>query len=268
MILSRALCAAALACASLGQTAFAGGADNGDGGNDPDRGYQTSITTPDNVTDWMPETPIIDRVAIRDRTSVRNMTPRALTVLSGASQAASAVGLARIDILAAKGGGHRSHASGTEWDIIGYNADGTRWTHQQRIAVAEGARQAGADRFGIYNMARGLGAGTLHIGYSGPGRPAGTWGANGRISGAAARAFTDPQEQAFNTAFYAGEALPASMSAPLVRSDFCAANLVLNRQASSLAILARPMAMATVPVPKLNSREMNQQPTELPPDQP
>jgi len=216
MILSRALCAAALTYILLGQTALAGGAENRSGGNE--QGSKSSVTTPAADTDWIPVTQIIDRVAIQDGTSVRGMTARAVTVLTGASQAASAAGLARVDILAAKGGGHLSHASGTEWDIIGYNANGTKWTDEQRMAVAEGARQAGADRFGIYDMDRGLGAGTLHIGYSGPGRPAGTWGASGRTSGAASRAFADPYERAFNAAFYAERPLAANISAPLVLS--------------------------------------------------
>src|SRR4030095_16684049 len=100
MSLSRTVFAAILACVALGQSALAGVTDN------------SSTTTLVSVTDWLPDTPTIDHVAIRDQTSVKNMTPRAMTVLFGASQAASAVGLARIDILAARGGGHLSHSSG------------------------------------------------------------------------------------------------------------------------------------------------------------
>lgn len=145
-----------------------------------------------------PSEGVVVSAAIRDRTSTEGMTPRALELLDAARVAGAAAGLARIDIVAAKGGGHISHGAGTEWDLIGYNADGSKWTPAQRVAVAEGARQAGADRFGLYNMERGVGKGTLHLGYSGgPGRPAAVWGANGLVRGAASRKFSNPFEIAF-----------------------------------------------------------------------
>src|SRR3990167_6036344 len=137
------------------------------------------------------------QTAIRDRTTTKGMTPQALRVLEGAAQGAAQSGLARLEIVAGKGGGHRSHGSGTEWDLIGYNADGSKWTNAQRVAVAQGGRASGADRFGLYNMSGGLGQGTLHIGYSGPGRQAAVWGAQGRTGGAASRRFTEPSERAF-----------------------------------------------------------------------
>ncbi len=99
---------------------------------------------------------------ITDGTSAAGMTPQALRILQGAINGARAAGLERIAITAGRGGNHLSHRAGTEWDIKGYNLDGSLWSKEQRVAVAEGARRAGADRFGIYHMERGLGAGTLH----------------------------------------------------------------------------------------------------------
>lgn len=134
---------------------------------------------------------------IIDRTSLQGMTPEAIRQLQAAVIAAQDAGLSQIVVTAAKGGGHLSHKSGTEWDIKGVNEDGSRWTNAQRVAVAKGARKAGADRFGLYQMDKGLGKGTLHFGYSGPGRPAAVWGAGGQVRGAKARAFTNPDERSF-----------------------------------------------------------------------
>lgn len=134
---------------------------------------------------------------IVDRTSLVGMTPQAIQNLRAAIKGAADAGLAKIVITAGKGGGHLSHGSGTEWDIKGLNADGSKWTNAQRIAVAAAAKAAGADRFGIYEMSKGLGKGTLHIGVSGPGRPPGMWGANGLTSGPKARKFNNPVEAAF-----------------------------------------------------------------------
>lgn len=148
------------------------------------------------------------RENIKDQTSTAGMTPRAMDILAGAAEAAQAAGLDHIEIVAGKGGGHLSHSEGTEWDLVGYHADGSIWTNAERVAVAEGARGAGADRFGLYQMDRGLGAGTIHVGYSGEGRPAAVWGANGLTSGAAARNFTDPSEKQFLTAYDRRAPLP------------------------------------------------------------
>lgn len=136
--------------------------------------------------------PIKVAQAIRDQTHVEGMTPKAMKLLEAAVGGAKAAGLDKIEITAAKGGGHLSHASGTEWDIVGRNADGSMWNNDQRVAVAEAARRGGADRFGLYDMEKGLGAGTLHFGYSGEGRPAAVWGAGGNTSGSKAVQFSDP----------------------------------------------------------------------------
>lgn len=141
--------------------------------------------------------PILVNENIRDRTSTMGMTPQAVAQLQAAAKAAAAAGLARIDVVAARGGGHLSHKMGTEWDIIGYNADGTKWNNSQRVAVAAGAKAGGSDRFGLYNMESGLGKGTLHMGYSGPGRPAAIWGAGGLTAGPSSRNFTNPYEKQF-----------------------------------------------------------------------
>jgi hypothetical protein len=134
---------------------------------------------------------------IVDRTSLKGMTPQAIQQLRGAIEAASAAGLSHIVVTAGKGGGHKSHSEGTEWDIKGVNSDGSRWTNAQRVAVAKGAQSAGANRFGLYEMDKGLGQGTLHFGYAGKGRPAGFWGANGLTNGDKSRAYKDSDEVAF-----------------------------------------------------------------------
>lgn len=154
-----------------------------------------------------PSLPVGVSVGIRDRTSMEGMADRAYSVLDGAQAAASAIGV-DLKVVAAKGPGHKSHAGGTEWDVVGYHPDGTKWTNAERVAVAQGARQAGADRFGIYNMAHGLGQGTLHMGYSGDGRPAAIWGANGITSGPLSRMFIDPSERAFRNAYQSGATYP------------------------------------------------------------
>lgn len=145
--------------------------------------------------------------AIRDRTSTAGMTPQSKKYLEAAAAGAKAAGLADLKIVAAAGGGHLSHGRGTEWDLVGVNPDGSPWTTKQRIQVAEAARAAGADRFGIYDMSKGTGAGTLHMGYSGPGRPAAVWGAGGKTSGEASHNFTDPSEKAFLVSYNEGTPL-------------------------------------------------------------
>lgn len=130
---------------------------------------------------------------IIDRTSVKGMQPRAYQILDGMTDAAPAAGISRLVITAARGGGHKSHNQGTEWDIVGYTADGKRWSNEQRVAIAGGARNAGADRFGLYEG----GNGSLHVGYSGPGRPASYWGAGGLTGGEASRNFREPASREF-----------------------------------------------------------------------
>lgn len=156
----------------------------------------TYFTTPSGVT---------VRLNIHDRTGVAGMTAQAGAILRAAAEAAATVGLSRIDVTAAKGGGHKSHGAGTEWDIKGYTPEGTLWTPQQRVAVAEGGRTAGADRFGLYSFGKGyLGNGSLHVGYSGPGRPSSVWGYKGATSGDRSRAFSDQAEKQFLSHFNSG----------------------------------------------------------------
>lgn len=149
---------------------------------------------------------VVVRAAIIDRTSTGGMTPKALSILNTVAENAAAAGIMQIDVTAAKGGGHLSHRGGTEWDVKGYTADGKLWSPEQRAAVAAAGASAGANRFGLYSFGKGfLGNGSLHIGYSGPGRPAAVWGFRGRTSGDAARAFTNPAEARFLSMFNAGK---------------------------------------------------------------
>lgn len=172
---------------------------------------------------------------IHDATSTEGMTPRAMEILQASITAAAAAGLTSLDVVAGKGGGHLSHAEGTEWDLVGRNADGSIWTNAQRVAVADGARQAGADRFGLYEMDKGLGAGTVHIGYSGNGRPAAVWGADGLTSGAASQQFKDPSEKAFLVSYQRNAPLPSSAL------SFAPTPALRTAAATSAAIAAGPV---------------------------
>lgn len=134
---------------------------------------------------------------IGDRTSMQGVTPRAMAILRGAAAGAKRAGLTSLVVTAGKGGGHKSHSQGTELDLKGYSGN-KLWTPEQRVIVAEGGRASGADRFGLYSFGKGFtGNGSLHIGYSGPGRPAAVWGYGGKTSGNASRAFTNPAEKSF-----------------------------------------------------------------------
>lgn len=141
---------------------------------------------------------------IRDRTTATGMQPQAIAQLNAAAEFAGQAGLSRIVVVAGRGPGHKSHGAGTEWDLMGYNADGSKWTREQRVAVAAGARSAGATRFGFYEYGKSFPTadGRLHIGSRGP---AATWGAGGYTGGAKSRAYTNEAERAFSTAFYAGQ---------------------------------------------------------------
>lgn len=147
------------------------------------------------VNFWRPEVDTVElRVAIVDRTTTDGMKPEAVTQLKAAVAAAQSAGLARVDIIAARGGDHKSHFAGTEWDVVGYNANGSKWNDDQRVLVAEGARRAGATRFGLYEG----GNQTLHFGYGPPGFPQNiTWGASGLTSGGASRLFASAANRAF-----------------------------------------------------------------------
>jgi len=140
-------------------------------------------------------------VDIIDNTTLEGLQPTTLTFLRAAGAAAIAAGLDHIQVTAGAGSdGHVSHYDGTEADIVGFNADGSRWTQDQRVAVAGGARGAGANRFGFYSNPDGSYSGnSLHIG-TGPGgrNQNATWGFGGATSGEGARAFTNPAEAAFS----------------------------------------------------------------------
>jgi len=152
------------------------------------------------------------RENIVDRTGLAGMTPQAVQQFVSAAKSAQDAGMSRFDITAAKGGGHKSHFAGTEWDVIGYkndaNGDPTvKWTPAERVAVAQGARDAGANRFGLYSFGKTTGGqGILHFGYGPPSFGAGyhnvVWGKDGLTGGAGSADFTDPAEKAFAAAVH------------------------------------------------------------------
>lgn len=218
--------------------------------------------------------PIDVRNAIADSTSMEGMTARAQSILQAAVSAGRDAGLVRIDIVAGKGGGHLSHMDGTEWDLVGRNADGSIWTNEQRVAVAQGARSAGADRFGLYDMDRGLGAGTIHIGYSHTSPTTGeqfvpaVWGAGGVTSGPASQRFTNPADRAFFAAYSSGKpyqgTLPATAaayapSAPAkVIPAVAAVNAVATGQPLPNPRPGAPPAPATPPKPALRPADLQE----------
>ncbi len=103
--------------------------------------------------------------SIRDRTSSSGFVGGMQPMFDAMRQAAADAGLARLEMVAGKGQGHLSHAHGTEADIVGYNADGSKWSKAQRVAVARGASTAGGNRFGFYSGP------TLHVGLGYQGSP-------------------------------------------------------------------------------------------------
>lgn len=145
------------------------------------------------------------RYNIQDGTSSEGMSDRARSILEALRGPAARAGLSYIDVVAGKGGGHKSHSGGTEWDIKGFNRDGSLWSVEQRVAVAAAARDAGSNRIGLYDMENGVGKGTLHIGYSGKGRPRAMWGADGLTEGPASRKYSNPAELAFYQSFEKGD---------------------------------------------------------------
>ena len=116
--------------------------------------------------------------------------------------AADAVGLDRIEIIAGAGGGHLSHAKGTEIDVRGWNADGSRWTTRQRLAVAVAAAAAGGNRFGFYTQNGSPTA--LHVGLGASGIPRYVaWGPGMAVSDVDVSLFAS-EERAFVSALRNG----------------------------------------------------------------
>jgi len=160
-----------------------------------DERQMATIQTPNGVT-----------LRVSAKTGLNGLSERTRAIIAGMAQAAPAAGISVIDITAGKEGGHLSHANGTEVDLKAYSADGSLWTTAQRVALAAGAQAGGADRFGLYSFGKGkLGSGTMHVGFSGPGRPPAVWGADSKVRGDASRRFTDPAEKAFLASYQAGQ---------------------------------------------------------------
>ncbi len=184
---------------------------------------------------------------IGDSTHQAGVTQQTLQELSALAQAAGAAGVSQIVVTAGKGQGHLSHSAGTELDVRGVNPDGSPWTTAQKVAAAEGARAAGANRFGFY-------PGTmLHFGKSHPGFDPAMWGARGLVKGDASRKFSDPAELAFlqgRSPF----ALPAQATllggglSPPIPTPRPAVDVgSYSTQVADLGQGAQPMAFAPVP---------------------
>jgi len=208
-------------------------------------------------------------VDIIDNTTLDGLQPSTLAFLEAAGAAALAAGLDHIQVTAGAGSdGHVSHYDGTEADLVGFNADGSRWRQDQRLAVAGGAREAGANRFGFYTNPNGSFSGnSLHLG-TGPGgrNQNATWGFGGQTSGEGARSFTFPGEAAFaasiagsparqgqhgapNRAPATGAAPPAQIAAqPAPETPESPVGAVLRSLGEQMA--ARPAAAATAEQPR------------------
>lgn len=136
---------------------------------------------------------------IRDRTSSKGLTSNLMGALGGAQKAARDAGLDHIEVVAGKGQGHLSHQQGTEADIVGYNADGSKWSKAQRVAVAQGAAGAGANRFGFYSSGN-----TLHVGMGAKGLPSNVvW--NDKLRGVPGVNTFAPEERDFVGALRTGK---------------------------------------------------------------
>jgi hypothetical protein len=136
--------------------------------------------------------------SIRDRTSSKGFVPGMQPMFDAMRQAAADAGLSRLEMVAGKGQGHLSHAHGTEADIVGYNADGSKWSKAQRVAVAKGAATAGGNRFGFYSGP------TLHVGLGYQGSPHNVvW--NNQLRGQPGVTTFAPEERDFVNALRAGQ---------------------------------------------------------------
>ena len=144
-------------------------------------------------------TPSVDIV---DQTTYEGLTKQTTDMWRTMVTAADAVGLDRIEIIAGAGGGHLSHAKGTEIDVRGWNADGSRWTTRQRLAVAVAAAAAGGNRFGFYTQNGSPTA--LHVGLGASGIPRYVaWGPGMAVSDVDVSLFAS-EERAFVSALRNG----------------------------------------------------------------
>jgi len=192
---------------------------------------------------------------IRDKTSAQGLTSGLMGALESAQQAARAAGLDHIEVRAGKGQGHLSHQQGTEADIVGYNADGSQWSKAQRVAVAQGAAGAGANRFGFYSGP------TLHVGMGAKGLPGNVvW--NDKLRGVPGVNTFAPEERDFVGALRTGKLkslAPVTAYAPTTALSPAqqAAALQASGQASGTTTNTTPDPKVAQMQRDLNSRGAN-----------
>lgn len=148
--------------------------------------------------------------------TMEGVPPQAMGMLNAAQAAAMGMGIT-LEVIGANDpdrSGHASHMAGTEFDVVGYHADGSRWTTAERVAVGRAAAGAGGNRFGFYDPRDG-GEGSLHMGVGhgagvdATGRPYGAsatnvaWGPGGQTKNVPLSAFA-PEEQEFVTSLRGG----------------------------------------------------------------
>lgn len=147
---------------------------------------------------------VTSQIGIVDRTTYDGLTAAAIAMWRAMAIGAERAGLSRIVMTAGAGGGHLSHSHGTEIDLVAYNADGSLWTAEQRVAVAAAAAEAGGNRFGFYSRS-GAPVSSLHVGLGYPGAPRNVaWGPNGQTSGVSVNGF-HPEERGFVEALRSGQ---------------------------------------------------------------
>lgn len=127
--------------------------------------------------------------------NLAGLTPQAIERLKQQAIAAKAAGLTKLELYGAQTHvGHQSHGAGTETDLVGYNADGTTWSRDQRATTALGAVQmGGANRVGLYG-GQGLHVGMADEVAGGPSIES-AWGPGGKTSGVSIGEFTPGLER-------------------------------------------------------------------------
>lgn len=202
-------------------------------------------------------------VGIVNSTTIEGLRPETLAIIQSMGQAALAAGLDHIQVTAGHGrDGHVSHWDGTEVDLIGFNADGTRWTQDQRVAIAGGARTSGANRFGFYTNSDGSFTGNaLHVGTGPQGQNQNAyWGYGGATSGDSSRAYTFAGERNFMSGVNAPAPAPTYGSpdpSPTVPGSLTTRMNEINGAAPVTPVQITPLGAPAAPTTNPNGITVN-----------
>lgn len=175
--------------------------------------------------------------------NLEGLTPQAIERLKQQAIAAKAAGLTRLELYGAQTHeGHASHGAGTETDLVGYNADGSTWSRDQRATTALGAVQlGGANRAGFYGSGIGLHVGKADEVQGGPTIEA-AWGPGGKTSGVSVGEFSSGLERDV-AAYLKGQG-------PMPQSQALNAHLErMEKAKQQQQIEAASQTIATTPLP-------------------